>query len=137
MALPREEFAATSSVTYGSLDTVVERADVLSLHLDYSPDAHHLMDKSRIQDMKPGAILVNGARGGLVDEEALAAALETGALGGAFLDVFEREPYDGPLRALDNVVLTPHIGSYAVEGRVAMETDAVRNLILGLGEPGS
>jgi len=133
---PREDasFAATHSVTYGSLDAVVQRADILSLHLDYTPAVHHLMNTDRIQAMKPGGILVNAARGGLVDEEALAAALESGHLSGAFLDTFEREPYDGPLTSLDNVVLTPHIGSYAVEGRVAMETDAARNLIRGLAE---
>ena len=124
-------------MAYGSLDTVVEQADILSLHLDYTTAVHHLMNADRIQRMRPGAILVNAARGGLINEEALAASLESGQLGGAFLDTFEHEPYDGPLASLDSVVLTPHIGSYAVEGRVAMETDAVRNLIRSLAEMSS
>jgi D-3-phosphoglycerate dehydrogenase len=83
--------------------------------------------------MKPGAVLVNTTRGGIVDEEALAAALSDGSLGGAGLDVFGREPYEGPLCELDNVVLTPHVGSYATEARVRMECDAVTNLLAGLG----
>jgi D-3-phosphoglycerate dehydrogenase len=121
-------------VTYGSLDTVVERSDILTLHLGYTPATHHLIDASRIRRMKPGALLVNAARGGLVDEEALAEGLRSQQLAGAFLDSFEREPYDGPLIGFDNVLLTPHIGSYAVEGRVRMEMEAADNLIRELAE---
>lgn len=136
---PREDdaFAAAHGVTYGSLDTVVEESDILTLHLDYSAEAHHLMNGARIGTMKPSAVLVNAARGGLVDEDALATALESGALAGAYLDVFEREPYSGPLTQLDNVLLTPHIGSYAVESRVEMEMEAVENLLRALGGPPS
>jgi len=86
--------------------------------------------------MKRGSWLVNCARGGVVDEEALYQALQEGHLAGAALDVFAEEPYNGPLAGLDNVILTPHIGSYAVEARVDMETQAARNLIEGLkGQP--
>lgn len=130
-------FADAHRVTYGSLDTVLENADIVSLHLEYSAEQHHLLDATRIATMRPGAILVNAARGGLVDETALAAALAAGHLGGAYLDVFEREPYAGPLAELDQVVLTPHIGSYAVEGRVAMETEAAENLLRALEERGA
>jgi D-3-phosphoglycerate dehydrogenase len=130
-------FAASHGVTYGSLDSVLEEADVVALHLEASDQTHHLLDTTRISLIKPGAILVNTARGGLIDETALAAALTEGRLGGAFLDVFEREPYSGPLADLDTVVLTPHIGSYAVEGRVAMETAAAENLVRALEELGA
>ncbi|MDH3403112.1 MAG: phosphoglycerate dehydrogenase [Acidobacteriota bacterium] len=130
-------FADAHGVTYGSLDTVLENADIVTLHLEHSVATHHLLDATRIAAMRPGAILVNGARGGLVDEEALAADLAAGHLGGAFLDVFEREPYEGPLAGLETVVLTPHIGSYAVEGRVAMELAAVENLLRALEEGGA
>ena len=73
--------------------------------------------------------MVNTARGGLVDEAALCARLQDGRLAGAYLDTFEQEPYDGPLAALENVVLTPHIGSYAAECRLQQETEAVENLL--------
>ena len=122
-------FAAARGVTYGSLDMLLEKSDVLTLHLGYSPATHHLIDASRIGQMKAGSLLINGARGGLVDEAALAEALRCERLAGAFVDTFETEPYDGPLVGLDNVVLTPHIGSYAVEGRIRMEIEAAENLI--------
>ena len=79
--------------------------------------------------MKRGAFLINTARGGIVVEEALRESLECGHLAGAALDVFEDEPYQGPLAGLPNVILTPHMGSYAAESRMAMEIEAVRNLI--------
>ena len=82
-----------------------------------------------------GALLLNLARGGLVDEQALAEMLRTGRLGGAALDVYAQEPYNGPLRALDNVVLTPHCASYAREARIAMEMEAARNLLAALKLP--
>ena len=79
--------------------------------------------------MKRGASIVNAARGGLIDENSLYDALMSDHLGGAALDCFEEEPYSGPLRDLPNVVLTGHIGSYAKEGRIMMERQAVENLI--------
>ena len=137
-------FAAANGLTYGSLNAVLTNADVVTLHLDYSPAAHHMIAARELALMKDDAILVNTARGGLIDEQALAAALDGatkdsatkdgGRIGGAYLDVFEREPYSGPLAGLDNVLLTPHIGSYAVEGRIAMEIEAVTNLLSALGE---
>jgi D-3-phosphoglycerate dehydrogenase len=79
--------------------------------------------------MKKGAFLVNLSRGGIVDEDALYQALKNQHLAGAALDVFEQEPYTGPLKGLDNVVLTSHIGSYARETRLEMEMQAVKNLL--------
>jgi D-3-phosphoglycerate dehydrogenase len=83
--------------------------------------------------MKPGAILINAARGGLVDEKALYDALKSRHISCAALDVFEKEPYDGPLKELDNIIITPHIGSYAIEARVQMENEAVKNLVMMMG----
>jgi D-3-phosphoglycerate dehydrogenase len=79
--------------------------------------------------MKPGSVLINCARGGIVDEEALCAALRDGHLIAAHIDTFEQEPYVGPLTEIPSATLSPHIGSYAVEGRIRMERDAVQNLI--------
>jgi len=79
--------------------------------------------------MKEGGMLINVSRGGVVDEDALFRALKEGRLAGAALDVFIQEPYRGPLTELDNVILTPHIGSYAAETRLEMETQAVNNLL--------
>jgi D-3-phosphoglycerate dehydrogenase len=83
--------------------------------------------------MPVGAFLINTSRGSLVDESALYAALADGHLAGAALDVFQREPYHGPLTGLANVILTPHIASYTAEARAAMEREAVAHLIGGLG----
>ena len=124
-----EAFADEYGVHYSPLDDVIGNADIVSLHVPYEPALYHLLDTRRIASMKPGAVLVNCARGGLIDEAALGDAVASGHLSGAFIDTFEQEPYDGPLTGLDNVVLTPHIGAYAVECRVAMELESVENLL--------
>ena len=79
--------------------------------------------------MKDGAFLINIARGGVVDENALFTALKSGKLAGAAIDVYTKEPYDGPLCDLNNIIMTPHLGSYAKEGKLQMEIDAVKNFI--------
>jgi D-3-phosphoglycerate dehydrogenase len=104
-------------------------ADVLTIHLPHDEDTHHAVDSDVIAALGPDGVLVNTARGGLVDETALYEALATGSLAGAALDVFEKEPYDGPLATLDNVILTCHMGSYANEVRAAMESEALVNAL--------
>ena len=111
---------------------VVQEADILTLHVPYTKNNHHLIDKKTLDCMKPTAYLINASRGGLVDEEDLYKALREGKIAGAGLDCFEKEPYDGKLRELDNVVLTPHIGSYAAEARCKQEMDAVENILQNL-----
>jgi glyoxylate reductase len=96
-------------------------ADVVSLHCPLTPDTHHLIDSDGLTAMKPTAVLVNTARGAVVDEAALVAALQTGSIAGAALDVFEDEPaVSDELLALENVVLTPHIASATHDARLAM-----------------
>jgi D-3-phosphoglycerate dehydrogenase len=114
---------------YVELDELLKTCDIVSVHVS-SKD--QLLGKRAIQMMKKGAWLINVSRGGVVDEDALYNALKDGYLSGAALDVFEQEPYIGELRRLDNVILIPHIGSYAKEARIEMERQAVENLLKGL-----
>jgi lactate dehydrogenase-like 2-hydroxyacid dehydrogenase len=113
------------------LEQVLEEADFVSLHCPATPETRHLMNAERLALLKPGAYLINTARGDVVDEAALVAALRGGRLAGAGLDVFEREPQVSPeLLALENVVLLPHLGSATRETRVAMGLRALENLRL-------
>jgi D-3-phosphoglycerate dehydrogenase len=123
-----EKFAEAFGVRYVHLEEALLEADVISLHLSGSAKTP-LLGEKEFAVMKPGAVLVNVARGGWVDEPALVAALNSGRLGGAYLDVFATEPYKGPLANAENVVLTSHIGSYALECRVGMEVEAARKVI--------
>ncbi|HEV8285502.1 MAG TPA: NAD(P)-dependent oxidoreductase [Chitinophagaceae bacterium] len=95
-----------------SLDELLETSDIVSIHLRLSEESTGLMNKERLEKMKAGAILINTSRGAIVDENALVEALTKGTLAGAGLDVFTQEPLaiDSPLRTLDNVIITPHIG---------------------------
>jgi glyoxylate reductase len=106
------------------------QADFVSLHVAYTPDTHHLIDAAALGRMKKTAILINTARGPVVDEVALVQALREHRIGGAGLDVFEKEPAlaDG-LAALDNAILLPHLGSATVGTRSAMGQIAVDNLL--------
>ena len=121
--------AEALGVEIKSLDEILRRADIVSLHVPLSDATHHLLDRERLASMRDGALLINCSRGGLLDENALHDLLAERKLGGAYLDTFEQEPYEGALRDLPNVVLTPHIGSYAAESRLLMEAQSVRNLI--------
>ena len=127
-----DPFIKTSDFELTTFEDLLARADIVSLHIPGGDDTHHLIDQRAIECMKPGAFLINTGRGGLVDEAALARALRTGHLSGAALDVYEDEPYSGKLTALDNVVLTAHMGSYAKETRAIMEREAAENLLTGL-----
>lgn len=112
------------------LDELLHTADFVSLHVPYLPSTHHLLNADRLSRMKPGAYLINTARGPVVDEAALVEALASGRLAGAGLDVYEREPEVHPgLLALENAVLAPHIASATVEARTAMAMLAVDNLL--------
>ncbi len=118
------------------LDNLLSKSDIISIHMPYSKNNHHFINTTCLSKMKTGAFLVNAARGGLVDEKALMEVLSSGKLGGAAIDCFEKEPYDGPLKNLDNVLLTGHIGSYAREGRLMMEKQSVENLFRELERAG-
>ena len=123
---------ASHGVESVSLEELFAEANVISLHLPYTTDTHHLLDAKSFARMKPGSIIINAARGGLIDEAALDEALISGHLGMAALDVFEQEPYHGPLIRNDKTILTSHIGSLAKESRKCMELEAAENLLKGL-----
>jgi glyoxylate reductase len=112
----------------------LREADFVSVHTNLSQETYHLIDDARLKLMKPGSILINTARGQVVDTEALYRALSSGTLAYAALDVTEPEPInpDHPLLSLDNVVITPHIASASFKTRNKMATMAAENLIAGL-----
>ncbi len=114
-----------------SLRELLQWADIVSIHISGNDK---ILREQELSQMKKGAWLVNVSRGTAVDEDGLYRAIRGGHLAGAALDVFTEEPYKGRLHELENVVLTPHIGSYAKEARVEMEMQAARNLLGGLRE---
>ncbi|QOJ24380.1 MAG: phosphoglycerate dehydrogenase [Gammaproteobacteria bacterium] len=122
-------------VTLMPLQQLLVSADIITLHTPYSADTHHMLNAQAFAAMKPEAIVINAARGGLVDENALLAALQSGKISAA-LDVFEQEPYHGPLIESGNVILTSHVGSLARESRQRMELEAAENLLQGLIKAG-
>jgi glyoxylate reductase len=131
--LAPEREAAANHALYLSLEDLLGTADHVILVLPYSPESHHLIGAAQLAMMKPKATLVNIARGGIVDDAALIAALRKGQIGAAGLDVFENEPAFNPdFLTLKNVVLTPHIGSASGPTRVAMAYCAADNLIAAL-----
>jgi glyoxylate reductase len=124
-----EQEAETGAEFEPSLERLLERSDAVSLHTPGGLETHHLIDADRLKLMRPTTYLVNTARGSVVDEAALIAALQSGAIAGAGLDVYEQEPHvPAALMALDNVVLLPHMGSATIETREAMGFRAVENL---------
>lgn len=130
--LPAEREAECRAI-WVDKQTLLRESDFLVLLLPYSPESHHTIGAAELALMKPTAHLINVARGGIVDDEALIAALRQGRLAGAGLDVFEGEPKFNPgLLELDNVALTPHIGSSSRATRMAMAMTAADNLIAAL-----
>lgn len=115
------------------LDTLLASSDIITIHASLTPQTYHLLSKEKISLMKKDAILINVARGPIIDEKALTETLEKGQIWGAGLDVYEREPeiYE-KLLTLDNVVLLPHIGSATYETRLKMAMMAARNLVQGV-----
>lgn len=113
------------------LDNLMDWADIITLHCAKT-EGGPLLDKGRLSLMRPGSYVINTARGGLIDLKALYGLLMAGHLGGAALDVYPKEPYTGSLKEMENVILTPHSGSYACESRVIMELDTIKNLLEAL-----
>ncbi|QEG26604.1 D-3-phosphoglycerate dehydrogenase [Gemmata obscuriglobus] len=133
---PDAAFCAATGVELVPFERLLGESDFLSLHLPLTPETRHVIRASTIAVMKPGAVLVNTSRGGLVREADLVPALQSGRLGGALLDVFEDEPTpaDNPLRALPNVVLTPHaagVDTQSLEDMARSAAEAIASLRRG------
>jgi glyoxylate reductase len=127
--VPEEVENALEATYWESLDQMLAHMDIVSVNCPHTPATYHLLSGRRLRLLPPQAILVNTARGEIVDEEELVRLLEARAIAGAGLDVFEHEPaIDLRLRALDNVVLLPHMGSATIEGRLAMGEKVIINI---------
>lgn len=129
---PNKEWAIKYGVEILDLKELLITSDIICIHLPAMKDGSAFITKSELDLLKDDAFVVNVSRGGVIDEEALYEVLISGKLSGVALDVFVQEPYSGKLCDIENVVLTPHIGSYAKEGKLKMEVDAVHNLINAL-----
>lgn len=127
-----ECWAKDNGVELASFENVLKQADILTLHVPGNKDKSPVIGAKEISLMKDGSFLINIARGGVVDEAALYDVLKEGKLAGAAIDVYTKEPYEGPLCDLENIIMTPHLGSYAKEGKLQMEIDAVKNFINAL-----
>ena len=128
-------FIAESGIEMGTLDSLLANSDFVSINCDLNPSSHHLINSKTLAKMKPEAILINTARGPIVDEKALVEALWAKHLAGAALDVFEVEPLplDSPLLKMDNVLLAPHNANSSPAAWERVHWNTIRNLVEGLG----
>jgi D-3-phosphoglycerate dehydrogenase len=125
-----EAFAAEEGIERVTVEELLKVSDVVSIHAPLTPENKGMIDAAALKSMKPTAILINAARGGIINEADLHAALKDGVIAGAGSDVFEHDPpSDSPLLALDNVVLTPHTAAFTFEGMKNMSSGVVDQLI--------
>lgn len=129
---PDRAWAAANGIELKDFSRILKECDIVTVHVPFTKENASLIGEREIRAMKKGSFLLNVSRGGIVDEAALYEALKENRLAGAAVDTFATEPYHGNLATLESVVLTPHMGSYTVESRSAMELEAVQNLIAGL-----
>jgi glyoxylate reductase len=129
-----EELERSLGIEYDSFEQLLQESDFVTIHATLSEDTFHLFDRPQFERMKPSAILINTARGAIVNPEALYNALKTGQIAGAALDVTEPEPipFDSPLLTLPNLLIVPHIGSASQKTRSQMALMAAQNLVAGL-----
>ncbi|HRY20552.1 MAG TPA: phosphoglycerate dehydrogenase [Flexilinea sp.] len=131
----KPDFLIENRIESVSLPELLSRSDIVTMHTDLNPTCYHLINRETLAMMKPTAILINTSRGPIVDEAALAEALENGKLGGAALDVFEVEPLpdDSPLRKFKNVLLAPHNSNYSPMACERVHWNTIRNCLIPLG----
>lgn len=129
------DFIVEHNVQMVSLPELLSASDFVSVNCDLNPTSYHLLNAETLAHLKPGAVIINTARGRIIDEPALVAALQSGRLGGAALDVFEIEPLpaDSPLRSMDQVMLAPHNSNSSPAAWERVHWNTIRNLLDGLG----
>jgi D-3-phosphoglycerate dehydrogenase len=128
------DFTSRYGVEMAPLEDLFARADFISINCDLNPTSRHLINSRTLASVRPAAVIINTARGPIIDEAALAEALQRGQLAGAALDVFELEPLpaDSPLRAMDNVLLAPHNSNASPTAWEHVHWNTIRNLLEGL-----
>ena len=126
------DFSEQNNVVYCGINELLRKSDIISIHISLSDETIGLLDANAFDKMKPTTIIINTSRGECINENALKRTLDANRIAGAGLDVYSDEPYSGSLIKYDNVITTPHIGSYAREIRMMMEMEAAENLIKGL-----
>jgi D-3-phosphoglycerate dehydrogenase len=125
-----------ANVEWVEFDTLLRESDIVTLHVPLTRGTRHLVGAGELAVMRRDALLINTCRGGVVDEAALATALRAGRLGGAAVDTFSHEPYDGELVGVETCLMTPHMGSMAADCRLRMEQGAAQNAVAFLrGDP--
>lgn len=129
---PDESFVSKYKINLVSLDDLIIKSDIITMHCPLTDKTEHMIGEKELSNMKDSAILINTARGGLIDENILYNFLKEKRIAGAAIDAFEDEPNTGKLKELDNIILTPHLGTYTIETRKQMEIEAAENLIKGL-----
>ena len=123
------DIAKKYNAKYVSKDDILEKCDVISLHIPLDSNTSHMINEEELHKMKSDAIIVNTSRGSIINEKALYEALKTKKIGGAAIDVYDKEPYEGKLTYVDNCLLTPHIGPMSMDCRSKMEVEAVQEVI--------
>lgn len=126
---PRPSLVAELKLEWVGKETIYREADVISLHLPLTPQTSGMIGRAELDQMKPDALLINTSRGGIINESDLHEAMKAGLLGGAAIDVFEQEPYAGPLSEIDRCLLTSHMGSMSVDCRSRMEIEATEEAV--------
>lgn len=124
-----ENINSNLNIEWVPLEKIIQNSDIVSLHLPLSKSTYNLFDLNKLMQMKKGAYIINTSRGGIINEQDLFNVLKSGHLSGAAIDVFEEEPYNGPLNKLDNIILTAHMGSMSVDCRTRMEIEATEEAI--------
>lgn len=126
---PRVDSLQGIDIEWAGQDEVFREADIVTLHVPLTPDTRNMVGRAELDMMKADAVLINTSRGGVVDEEALLRALQDGRFGGAAIDVFAHEPYEGPLTQEPRCLLTSHMGSMSIDCRSRMELEATREAV--------
>ena len=126
---PRNNLVPESKLEWVSKETIYREADVISLHIPMTKNTYNMISIEQLRQMKPDALLINTSRGGIINESDLYEVMSEGHLGGAAIDVFQEEPYEGPLGEIDRCLLTSHMGSMSVDCRSRMEIEATEEAV--------